>query len=241
MAKQRIPRRKRIVLKLSGEGLGGKKGKDLKIKVLKRIAKEVRQLTEADVEVAIVVGGGNFWRGAQGSHKGMDRAQADYMGMLATLMNALALQDALEHEKCETRVMSALRVDPVAEPYIRRRAIRHLEKGRVVIFACGIGNPYFSTDTTLVQRAIELNADAAYAAKNGTEGVYDKDPNQHKDAKLLKTVSIRRALHKGLGVMDATAFAQAGENGLAIVVFNSNEKGELWRALNGKAGTLVHP
>jgi uridylate kinase len=196
------PQYRRVVLKLSGEALSGDKGYGIEHAILKKIAQEVKEIYEKGVQVAIVVGGGNIWRGVAGSTKGMDRATADYMGMLATVINSLALQDALEKENVDTRVQSAIEMREVAEPYIRRRAIRHLEKGRVVIFAGGTGNPYFSTDTTAALRAAEIEAEVILMAKN-VDAVYDSDPKTNPAAQKLTELQYMDLLKNGLGVMDS--------------------------------------
>lgn len=239
---------KRIVVKISGEAMGGvdKQG-DSKLgidyKATKHIAKDLKRVHDGGVEVAVVVGGGNQIRGEEAAKEGMDRAQADYMGMLGTVINGLALQDALEQLGCDVRVMSAVDVPSAVEPYIRRRAIRHLEKRRIVIFVGGIGNPFFSTDSTVVQRAVELNADLAIAAKNGVDGVYTGDPKTDPTAYKLDRVSLKKALRKGYKVMDPTAFAQALAQKLTILVIDGNERGELIRALRKAkgVGTIVYP
>ena len=196
---------KRIVLKLSGEALAGEQGYGIDPQTVEKIAKQVVEVSKLGIQVAIVVGGGNIWRGLSGSAKGMDRVSADYMGMLATVMNALALQDAMENHGVATRVQTAINMQQVAEPYIRRRAIRHMEKGRVVIFGAGTGNPYFSTDTTAALRAAEIEADAILMAKNGVDGVYDSDPKVNPNAKMFKKLSYLDVINKDLKVMDATA------------------------------------
>jgi len=219
---------KRIVLKLSGEALAGNKGFGIDPETVDRIAREVREIkTTTDLQVAVVVGGGNIWRGMAGSSQGMDRATADYMGMLATVMNALALQDALEQCNVDTRVQSAIEMRQVAEPYIRRRAIRHLEKGRVVIFASGTGNPYFSTDTTAALRAAEIEADVILMAKRNTDGVYDSDPQKNPDAKKFTALEYIEVLQRGLGVMDSTATSLCMDNKIPIVVFSIDEPGNI--------------
>ncbi|HZG75678.1 MAG TPA: UMP kinase, partial [Paenibacillus sp.] len=196
---------KRVVLKLSGEALAGQMGYGIDAGMITTIAEQVKEVVRLGVEVAVVVGGGNIWRGISGSAKGIDRATADYMGMLATVMNSLALQDALEKLEVPTRVQSSINMQQVAEPYIRRRAMRHLEKGRVVIFAAGTGNPFFTTDTAAALRAVEVHAEAILMAKNGVEGVFDDDPRENPDAKLLTEITHMDALRRGLKVMDATA------------------------------------
>jgi uridylate kinase len=230
----------RILLKLSGEALMGKRAFGIDSDRLHSIARTVRRVTERGVEVAIVVGGGNIYRGLEGTAKGMDRASADYMGMLATVLNALALQDALEHEQVVTRVQSAIPISEVCEPYIRRRAIRHLEKGRVVIFAGGTGNPFFTTDTAAGLRALEIHAEAILMAKNNVEGVYDMDPSEHADATFLPKISHGEAIERGLKVMDSTALSLCKDNGLPIYVFNMANEENIDRIVCGeRVGTLV--
>ncbi|TWH48629.1 UMP kinase [Sporomusa sp. KB1] len=231
---------KRVVLKLSGEALAGNKGFGIDPVVVDSIAKEIKEVKANNLDVAIVVGGGNIWRGLAGSAKGMDRATADYMGMLATVMNSLALQDALEHCGVDSRVQTAITMQQVAEPYIRRRAIRHMEKGRVVIFAAGTGNPYFSTDTTAALRAAEIEADAILMAKKNTDGVYDSDPRHNPDAKKFKELEYIEVLQRGLGVMDSTATSLCMDNKIPIVVFSIDEPGNILQAALGKdIGTIV--
>ena len=208
---------------------------------VKDIAKQVKDAYELGVEIGIVCGGGNIWRGKTAAEIGMDRAQADYMGMLATVMNGLALQDALEQIGVPTRVMSALDINSVAEPYIRRRAIRHLEKGRVCIFAGGLGSPYFSTDTACVLRAAEIGADVILMAKNKTEGVYDSDPRKNPDAKLFNELTFSEILAKDLQVMDSTAASLCKDNNLELIVFNMNTDGNIKKAVSGETiGTHVY-
>jgi len=229
---------RRILLKLSGEALGNE-GKSISPTVLGRIAGEVKGVLELGVEVALVIGGGNIFRGVQASTEGMDRANADYMGMLATVINALALQEALEKTGIHTRVQSAIKMEQVAEPYIRRRAVRHLEKGRVVIFAAGTGNPYFTTDTAAALRAMEINAGVIMKATK-VDGVYDKDPMKHKDARAYRQVNYLDGLNKGLKVMDATAISLCMDNDLPIVVFSMEASGGVKRVVVGEDyGTLV--
>lgn len=231
---------KRILLKLSGEALKGETSFGIDPSTVKKVATQIKEVYDLGVEIGIVVGGGNIWRGKTAEELGMERAQADYMGMLATVMNALAIQEALEKLDVPTRVLSALDVKEVAEPYIRRRAIRHLEKGRVCIFAGGTGSPYFSTDTAAALRATEINADALLMAKNGTDGVYDSDPRKNPDAKLFDHISFADVLAKNLVVMDSTAAALCKDNDVKIVVFNMNEDGNIVKAMKGdKIGTLV--
>lgn len=228
---------KRIMLKLSGEALAGENGFGIDFNVTNRIAEEIKELVELGVEIGAVVGGGNIWRGRSG--QGMDRTTADYMGMLATCINALALQDSLENIGVNTRVQTAIEMREVAEPFIRRRAMRHLEKGRVVIFAAGTGNPYFSTDTTAALRAAEIEADAILLAKK-VDGVYDKDPNKYPDAKKYDKLSYIQVLEQGLQVMDSTATSLCMDNNIPIIVFGLDKCGNIKRAVLGeKIGTVV--
>jgi uridylate kinase len=235
------PRWNRILLKLSGEAFAGEKGFGIDNKVMDRITDDIIDVWKnLRAEVAIVVGGGNFWRGMTGAEGGLDRAQADYMGMLATVMNALALQDVLEQKHVPTRLQSAIRMPQVAEEYIRRRAIRHLEKHRVVIFAAGTGNPFFTTDTTAALRAVEIDADVLLSAKNGVDGVYTDDPRTNPDATKLDELRYLDVLNRDLRVMDPTAITHAKENGLPIVVFDLLAEGNLRALLCGKSiGTIV--
>lgn len=231
---------KRVVLKLSGEALAGSQGYGIDPVTVDVISKQVVEVANKGIQVAIVVGGGNIWRGLSGKAKGMDRVSADYMGMLATVMNALALQDAIEKNGVVTRVQTAITMQQVAEPYIRRRAIRHMEKGRVVIFGAGTGNPYFSTDTTAALRAAEIDADAILMAKNGVDGVYDSDPKVNPDAKMYTHLSFLDVIQKQLGVMDETATTLCMNNNIPIVVFNIDTKGNIVAACSGEEiGTLV--
>ena len=228
---------KRVILKISGEALAGVSGFGLDFNVAKRIALEIKELVDMGVEVGTVVGGGNIWRGRSG--EGMDRTTADYMGMMATCINALALQDSLEQVGVRTRVQTAIEMKEIAEPFIRRRAMRHLEKGRVVIFAAGTGNPYFSTDTTAALRAAEIEADVILLAKK-VDGVYDKDPHKYADAKKYDTLSYIEVLDQGLQVMDSTATSLCMDNGIPILVFGLDEPGNIKRAMYGEnIGTLV--
>lgn len=228
---------KRIMLKLSGEALAGQNGFGIDFAVAQRIAEEIKELADLGIEIGAVVGGGNIWRGRSG--QGMDRTTADYMGMLATCINALALQDSLEGLGVNTRVQTAIEMREIAEPFIRRRAMRHLEKGRVVIFAAGTGNPYFSTDTTAALRAAEIEADAILLAKK-VDGVYDKDPNKYSDAKKYDSLSYIQVLEQGLQVMDSTATSLCMDNNIPIVVFGLDKPGNIKRAVCGeKIGTLV--
>jgi uridylate kinase len=230
---------KRVLLKLSGEALLGEASYGIDPDVLRSLARQIQPIVNSGIELAIVVGGGNIFRGISESADGMDRAQADYIGMLATVMNALALQEALERQGVYTRVMSAIEMQDVAEPYIRRRAIRHLEKGRVVIFAAGTGNPYFTTDTAAALRALEINADCIMKATK-VDGVFDRDPKNHPDAVKFDELTYIEVLNRGLKVMDSTAISLAMDNGLPILVFNLLEEGNIERALAGHAvGTTV--
>ena len=231
---------KRVVLKLSGEALAGEDGFGINPAVIKSIAEQVKEVAELDVEVAVVVGGGNIWRGKIGSEMGMDRANADYMGMLATVMNSLALQDSLDQLGIETRVQTSIEMRQVAEPYIRRRAIRHLEKKRVVIFAAGTGNPYFSTDTTAALRAAEIEADVILMAKNNVDGVYNADPVKDKTAVKYDELSYLDVIKDGLEVMDSTASSLCMDNDIQLIVFSIMEKGNIKRAVLGETlGTIV--
>ena len=232
---------KRVLLKLSGEALKGKTEFGIDPQTVLGIANEIKEIHSLGVQVGIVVGGGNIWRGKTAEGLGMDRAQADYMGMLATIINGLAVQDALGKIGVETRVMTAIPCNNVAEPYIRRRALRHLEKGRVCIFVGGIGNPYFSTDTACVLRATEIEAEVVLMAKNNVEGVYDKDPRYNPDAKLYKTVTFNEILTKNLQVMDSTAASLCKDNNLKLIVFNMNTKGNIKKVVMGEdIGTKVN-
>ena len=232
---------KRIVLKLSGEALAGDQGFGINPLVVEEIAKEIAEIARTtDLQIAIVVGGGNIWRGLAGSAKGMDRASADFMGMIATVMNSLALQDALENAGAATRVQTAIAMQEVAEPYIRRRAIRHLEKGRIVIFAAGTGNPYFSTDTTAALRAAEIEADAILMAKKFADGVYDSDPRTNPDAKKFDELTYMDVISRELKVMDATSTTLCKDNNIPIVVFSMDIPGNITRAAKGEVvGTIV--
>ncbi len=229
----------RVLLKLSGEALMGDAGYGIDPKVLDMLSSQIRSVRDAGIEVAIVVGGGNIFRGLAAASSGMDRSQADFMGMLATVMNGLALQDALERAGVFTRVMSAIQMQAVAEPYIRRRAIRHLEKGRTVIFAAGTGNPYFTTDTTAALRALEVGADCIMKATK-VDGVYDADPKKHPDAVKFDELTYMDVLYRGLAVMDSTAITLCMDNDLPIIVFNMEKPGYIERALRGEpVGTIV--
>jgi len=225
---------------LSGEALAGNQGYGIDVDILKGIADQIRRVVAMGVQVAVVVGGGNIWRGTIGSAMGMDRATADYMGMLATVINSLALQDALEKVGLDTRVLTAIEMRQVAEPYIRRRAIRHLEKGRVVIFASGTGNPYFSTDTTAALRAAEIEAEVILMAKRGVDGVYSADPRKDPGATKYESLDYLDLLKEGLGVMDSTATSLCMDNKIPIIVFNFDESDNIVRAVRGeKIGTYV--
>lgn len=231
---------KRVLLKLSGEALKSETSFGINPQTVKETANQIKEIYDLGCEIGIVCGGGNIWRGKTGEELGIERAQADYMGMLATIMNSLALQNALEQAGVPTRCLSALEVQAVAEPYIRRRAIRHLEKGRVCIFAGGLGNPYFSTDTAAATRAIEIGADVVLMAKNGTEGVYDSDPRKNPNAKMYEELSFSEVLNKNLAVMDSTAASLCKDNGMKLIVFNMNKPGNIVKAVKGEhIGTLV--
>lgn len=233
-------RYRRIVLKLSGEALSGDKGYGIEPIVIQSIARQVKEIAELGTEIAIVVGGGNIWRGKVGSEMGMDRANADYMGMLATVMNSLALQDSLESMGIPTRVQTSIEMRQVAEPYIRRKAIRHLEKKRVVIFAAGTGNPYFSTDTTAALRAAEIEAEVILMAKNNVDGVYSDDPKVNKQAKKYDKLSYMDMLNEGLEVMDSTASSLCMDNDIPLIVFSITEEGNIKRVVEGEAlGTTI--
>ena len=230
----------RVLLKLSGEALMGELEYGTDAARVEGIASQLREVSSRGVEIAVVVGAGNIYRGLAGAAAGMDRATADYMGMLATVLNALTLQDALEKLGAHTRVLSAITVTEVAEPYIRRRAIRHLEKGRVVIFAAGTGNPFFTTDTAASLRALEIHAEAILMGKHGTDGVYDADPALEPDANFLPQISHREAIERGLRVMDSTALSLCMDNGLPIYVFDMAHEGNIARVVSGeRVGTLV--
>ncbi|WP_438432474.1 UMP kinase [Gorillibacterium sp. sgz500922] len=234
------PKFKRIVLKLSGEALAGPVGFGIDSQTILSIAEQVKSIHELGVEVAVVCGGGNIWRGIAGSSKGIDRATADYMGMLATVMNSLALQDALENVGVPTRVQTSISMQQIAEPYIRRRAIRHLEKGRVVIFAAGTGNPYFSTDTTAALRAAEIEAEVILMAKNKVDGVYSADPFKDETAIKYESLTYLEVISNNLGVMDTTASSLCMDNNIPLIVFSIMEEGNIKRVVLGeKIGTIV--
>src|SRR5215510_11632731 len=231
---------KRILLKLSGESLGGKSGFGIDVDEAESIAKRIKEVHEMGIEVAVVIGAGNLWRGKQGLERGMDRSTADYMGMLATVMNAMALMDALERQDVYTRVLSAIEMRAIAEPYIRRRAIRHLEKRRVVIFGAGTGNPFFTTDTAASLRAIEIGADVILKGTR-VDGIYSADPEKYPSATKFQSLTFTEAYEKNLDVMDMTAFTLCQENNLPIIVYDANSPGNLLRVLHGEnIGTLVH-
>src|ERR1700726_4303654 len=235
------PAYSKIVLKLSGESLQGPHGAGIDAETVARVAAELKEISDLGVQVAIMVGGGNIFRGTRQKSLSIDRATADYMGMLATVINGLALQDALEKQGAHTRVLSAIDMRQVAEPFIRRRATRHLEKGRIVIFAAGTGNPYFSTDTAAALRAMEIKADVILKATR-VDGIYDADPEQVADAKFFQQITYRDVLHQGLKVMDSTAISLCMDNGMPIVVFNMNTHGNIKRVVLGeRVGSTVTP
>ena len=237
-----MPRKgyKRVLLKLSGEVFGGEKGIGVDPDVVHDVANQIAEVVRSGTQIAIVVGGGNYFRGAELQQRGMNRARADYMGMLGTVMNCLALQDFLEKEGIETRVQTAITMGQVAEPYVPRRAIRHLEKGRVVIFGAGAGMPFFTTDTVAAQRALEIGSEALLLAKSGVDGVYSADPRKDKSATKYESVSYDEVLSKSLAVADAAAFALCRENKLPIVIFDLKSNGNIKRAVSGESiGTLV--
>lgn len=230
---------KRILLKLSGEALAGSQGTGINTATIQQIAQDVAEAFNSGIQIGLVIGGGNIYRGVAASAEGMDRASADYMGMLATCINALALQDALEKAGVPTRVQTAIEMAEIAEPYIRRKAIRHLEKGRIVIFAAGTGNPFFTTDTAASLRAMEINAQVIMKATK-VDGIYDKDPAKHADAVKYDKISYIEVLSKGLQVMDSTAISMCMDNKLPIITFNLNKPGNIMKAVMGeKIGTLV--
>ena len=230
----------RVLLKLSGEAMVGEFSYGIDPAVVDQLAEQIKRVYDREIQLAIVIGGGNIWRGLAASSKGMDRATADYMGMVATVLNAVALQEALERNGVYTRVMSAIDMREVTEPYIRRRAIRHLEKGRVVIFAAGTGNPFFTTDTAAALRALEIGAEALLMAKKKFEGVYDADPETHPGAQLIPAISHREALERGLRVMDSTAFSLCMDNNLPILVFSMSDPANVGRVVRGeRLGTVV--
>ena len=231
---------KRVVMKLSGEALAGAQGHGINPPEIRKVAEEIKEVHDLGVEIAIVVGGGNMWRGEAGAQMGMERAQADYIGMLGTVMNALALQDNLETIGVPTRVQTSIEMRQIAEPYIRRKAVRHLEKGRIVIFAAGTGSPYFSTDTTAALRDSEINADVILMAKNGVDGVYSADPKTNQGAVKFERLTHMEVINKGLRVMDTTASSLSMDNDIPLVVFNMNEHGNIKRVVEGEnIGTTV--
>lgn len=234
------PAFRRVLVKLSGEALMGDLEFGTDPGTVQAIAHQLKGVHDRGVEVSVVLGAGNIYRGLEGAAAGMDRATADYMGMLAIVLNALTLQDALEHVGVHTRVMSAITISEVAEPYIRRKAMRHLEKGRIVIFAAGTGNPFFTSDTAAALRALEMHAEAILMAKNGTEGIYTADPNEDPTAEFIPEITAREALQRGLKVMDSTALSLCMDNGLPIYVFNMNDESNIDRIVSGeRVGTLV--
>lgn len=235
-----LPRYKRALLKLSGEALAGEQGYGINTDVIQQVAGEIKEVHRHNVQMGIVIGGGNIFRGVAAAAKGMDRASSDYMGMLATCINALALQDALENLGVPTRVQSAIEMAQIAEPYIRRKAVRHLEKGRIVIFAAGTGNPYFTTDTAAALRAMEINAEVIMKATN-VDGIYDKDPKKFDDAKKVNSISHHEALSQGLKVIDSTAISLSMDNKMPIVIFKLMQKGNILSVLNGDSvGSIIH-
>ncbi|MCO4488007.1 uridylate kinase [Streptococcus infantarius subsp. infantarius] len=234
------PKYKRILIKLSGEALAGEKGVGIDIETVKTIAKEIAEVHSSGVEIALVIGGGNLWRGEPAAAAGMDRVQADYTGMLGTVMNALVMADSLQQYGVDTRVQTSIPMQNVAEPYIRGRALRHLEKNRIVIFAAGIGSPYFSTDTTAALRAAEIDAEAILMAKNGVDGVYNADPKKDANAVKFDELTHGEVIKRGLKIMDATASTLSMDNDIDLVVFNMNEAGNIKRVVLGEAiGTTV--
>lgn len=234
------PKYKRVLIKLSGEALAGERGVGIDLTTVQAMAKEIQEVAESGVEIALVIGGGNLWRGEPAAEAGMDRVQADYTGMLGTVMNALVMADSLKQCGVDTRVQTAIAMQSVAEPYIRGRALRHLEKNRVVIFGAGIGSPYFSTDTTAALRAAEIEADAILMAKNGVDGVYNDDPRKNADAVKFDELTHGEVIKRGLKIMDATASAISMDNDIDLVVFNMNESGNIKRVVLGEQiGTTV--
>ena len=230
---------KRILLKLSGEALMGDRNYGIDPKILSEYAKEIKTIKDQDTEIAIVIGGGNIFRGVAAASNGMDRVQGDYMGMLATVINAMALQSALEEAGMQTRLQTALKIEAIAEPYIKRRAVRHLEKGRIVIFGAGTGNPYFTTDTAAVLRGVEIDADVILKGTR-VDGIYNADPEKDKNATKYDAISFEEVLKKGLNVMDTTAFTLSQENKLPIIVFDMNKTGNLLKIVKGEnIGTTV--
>lgn len=234
------PKYERILIKLSGEALAGERGVGIDLKTVQEMAKEIQEVAESGIQIALVIGGGNIWRGEPAAEAGMDRVQADYTGMLGTVMNALVMADSLKQLGVDTRVQTAIAMQSVAEPYIRGRALRHLEKGRIVIFGAGIGSPYFSTDTTAALRAAEIEADAILMAKNGVDGVYNADPKKDANAVKFNELTHREVISRGLKIMDATASTLSMDNDIDLVVFNMNEPGNIKRVVFGEPiGTTV--
>lgn len=234
------PKYERILIKLSGEALAGERGIGIDIKTVQEMAREIQEVAESGVQIALVIGGGNLWRGEPAAEAGMDRVQADYTGMLGTVMNALVMADSLKQLGVDTRVQTAIAMQSVAEPYIRGRALRHLEKGRIVIFGAGIGSPYFSTDTTAALRAAEIEADAILMAKNGVDGVYNADPKKDANAVKFNELTHSEVISRGLKIMDATASTLSMDNDIDLVVFNMNEPGNIKRVVFGEQiGTTV--
>ncbi|MGT2712732.1 UMP kinase [Streptococcus oriscaviae] len=234
------PKYERILIKLSGEALAGERGVGIDIQTVQKIAQEIQEVAASGVQIALVIGGGNLWRGEPAAEAGMDRVQADYTGMLGTVMNALVMADSLKQLGVDTRVQTAIAMQSVAEPYIRGRALRHLEKGRIVIFGAGIGSPYFSTDTTAALRAAEIEAEAILMAKNGVDGVYNADPKKDANAIKFNELTHREVINRGLKIMDATASTLSMDNDIDLVVFNMNEPGNIKRVVFGEPiGTTV--
>jgi uridylate kinase len=234
------PKYRRVLIKLSGEALAGERGVGIDIETVRKIAQEIEEVHDLGVQVGLVIGGGNLWRGEPAAEAGMDRAQADYTGMLGTVMNALVMADMLQQNGVDTRVQTAIAMQSVAEPYVRGRALRHLEKGRVVIFAAGTGSPYFSTDTTAALRAAEIDAEAILMAKNGVDGVYSDDPRKNAEAVKFDTLTHIEVLQRGLKIMDSTASTLSMDNDIDLVVFNMNEVGNMKRVVLGETiGTTV--
>ncbi|HEL2045487.1 TPA: UMP kinase [Streptococcus suis] len=234
------PKYERILIKLSGEALAGERGVGIDLKTVQEMAKEIQEVAESGIQIALVIGGGNLWRGEPAAEAGMDRVQADYTGMLGTVMNALVMADSLKQLGVDTRVQTAIAMQSVAEPYIRGRALRHLEKGRIVIFGAGIGSPYFSTDTTAALRAAEIEADAILMAKNGVDGVYNADPKKDANAVKFNELTHREVISRGLKIMDATASTLSMDNDIDLVVFNMNKPGNIKRVVFGEPiGTTV--
>ncbi len=235
-----LPKYKRALLKISGEALAGHEGYGINVDTIKQVANEIKMVNHHNIQLGVVIGAGNIFRGVAAAAKGMDRASSDYMGMLATCINALALQDALETLGVETRVQSAISMAQIAEPYIRRKAVRHLEKGRVVIFAAGTGNPYFTTDTAAALRGMEINAEVILKATS-VDGIYDKDPKKFNDAKRMASVTHHEALSQGLKVIDSTAISLCMDNNMPIVIFKLMEKGNILQVLKGETvGSIIH-